>query len=120
MPDAATSDTATPSPENGRPPLAWTIDRAHYPKASGTYHLTEHATERMDARRIDPAAVRRALTYGRVIYARGAAHFFLGHKEAGRYDAVPASDNGLHVVVSSIDDRHVMTVYRNPDEVPRP
>ena len=97
----------------------WTIDRAHYPKASGRYALSDHAIERMYTRQVRPAQIVRALRYGRVIHARGAVHFVLGHKEVARYDAVRPADNGVQVVVSDLDDGTVMTCYRNRDELPR-
>ena len=99
--------------------MTWTIKRAYYPKASGTYTLSQHAQQRMRERRIDRDAVRRALILGRVIYTQGAAHFVLGRKEVKRYASVPPSDNGIQVVVTGIQNGTVLTTYRNPDEMPR-
>lgn len=99
--------------------MTWTIDRAHYPKASGRYTVSPHAKERMRQRDIDRATIRRALRYGRVIYARGAAHFVLGRKEVARYGAVRPSDNGVQVVVTRIKNGTILTLYRNADEMPR-
>jgi hypothetical protein len=98
---------------------SWTIDRAHYPKASGQYTLSEHAERRMYARGLGPATVRRGLRYGRVVFARGAAHFILGKKEVARYDAVAPNDNGLQLVVAGLKDGTVLTLYRNREELPR-
>jgi hypothetical protein len=47
-----------------------TIDRAHYPKASGTYRMSEHALRRMYGRSLCLEAVCRALRFGRVTFAR--------------------------------------------------
>ena len=98
---------------------AWTIDRAHSPKASGHYRLSDHAIERMYARHVRQEHIVRALRYGRVIHTRGAVHFVLGRKEVARYDAVRPSDNGVQVVVSDLDDGTVLTCYRNRDQLPR-
>ena len=99
--------------------MTWTIDRAHYPKASGRYTVSEHAQKRMRQRDIDRATIRRALRYGRVIYTRGAAHFVLGRNEVDRYGAVRPSDNGVQVVATRIKNGTIVTLYRNPDELPR-
>jgi hypothetical protein len=99
--------------------LSWTIDRAHYPKASGHYVLSEHAERQMYARGLGPPVVRRALRFGRVVFARGAAHFVLGKKEAARYEAVAPADNGVQLVVSGLQDGTVVTLYRNRETLPR-
>lgn len=101
------------------PRPAWTIDRAHYPKASGRYAMSEHALRRMYARGLSADVVRRALRYGRVIYARGAVHFVLGRNEVDRYDDVEPDDNGVQLVVSGLEEGTVVTLYRNPEEMPR-
>jgi len=100
-----------------RPSL--TIDRAHYPKASGTYRMSEHALRRMYGRSLCLEAVCRALRFGRVTFARGAAHFILGKNEVARYGAVPPGDNGLQLVVSRLADGTVLTLYRNKEMLPR-
>jgi len=100
-----------------RPSL--TIDRAHYPKASGTYRMSEHALRRMYGRSLCLEAVCRALHFGRVTFARGAAHFVLGKNEVARYEAVPPGDNGLQLVVSSLQDGKILTLYRNKEALPR-
>jgi hypothetical protein len=98
---------------------SWTIDRAHYPKASGRYKMSEHALRRMYARGLCREKVRRALRYGRVVFDRGAAHFVLGRNEVERYEAVDPDDNGLQLVVSGLAEGTVLTVYRNREEMPR-
>lgn len=98
---------------------SWTIDRAHYPKASGEYTLSEHAERRMYARGLGPSEVRRALRFGRVVFARGAAHFVLGKNEVDRYERIRPDDNGLQLVVSGLRDGTVLTLYRNREELPR-
>jgi hypothetical protein len=100
-----------------RPSL--TIDRPHYPKASGTYRMSEHALRRMYGRSLCLEAVRRALRFGRVTFARGAAHFVLGKNEVGRYEPVRPDDNGLQLVVSALSDGTVVTLYRNKEALPR-
>ncbi|WP_022835023.1 DUF4258 domain-containing protein [Salisaeta longa] len=97
----------------------WTIDRAYYPKASGTYRLSSHAITRMYERQVRTDQVVRALRYGRVLHTRGAVHFVLGRKEVQRFAAVPATDNGVQVVVAALEDGTVLTCYRNPDQLPR-
>jgi len=97
----------------------WTIDRAHYPKASGRYEMSELALRRMYAHSLSEADVRRALRFGRVVFARGAAHFILGKNEVDRYEAVEPDDNGLQVVVTGIGEGRVLTLYRNREKMPR-
>lgn len=99
--------------------IAWTIDRAHYPKASGRYQMSKHAEQQMYSRGFGPCEVRRALRYGRVIFACGAAYFVLGHNEVGRYDSVQPDDNGLQLVVSGLSEGVVITLYRNKEDLPR-
>jgi hypothetical protein len=96
-----------------------TIERAHYPKASGTYRMSEHALRRMYGRSLCLEAVRRALRFGRVTFARGAAHFVLGKNEVDRYEPVRAADDGLQLVVSSLQEGHILTLYRNKETLPR-
>ena len=67
-----------------------------------------------------PFEVRRALHYGRVVFACGASHFILGCNEVGRDDSVQPDDNGLQLVVSSLSDGVVVTLYRNKEDIPRP
>ncbi|WP_263835145.1 DUF4258 domain-containing protein [Salinibacter sp.] len=95
------------------------IDRTHYPKASGQYEMSEHALRRMYARSLGPGDVRRGLRFGRVVFARGAAHFVLGKNEVGRYKPVVPDDDGLQLVVSSLNEGTVLTVYRNTETLPR-
>jgi hypothetical protein len=97
----------------------FTIDRAHYPKASGRYEMSEHALRRMYARSLSPGEVRRALRFGRVVFARGAAHFVLGKNEVARYAPVAPEDDGLQLVVSRLADGTVLTLYRNKEDLPR-
>lgn len=103
------------------PAPVWAIARLHYPKASGHYAVSRHARRRMRDRGLAPQVVRDALTYGRVVYARGAAIFVLGRKEVGRYaDALDrATHDGVQVVVSRIGHGTVQTVYRNRRDLPR-
>lgn len=97
----------------------FTIERVHYPKASGRYEMSEHALRRMYSRSLCEADVRRGLRFGRVVFTRGAAHFVLGKKEANRYDPVSPSDNGLQLIVSKLSGGKVVTLYRNREDLPR-
>ena len=96
-----------------------TIDRVHYPKASGTYALSGHALRRMYGRGLSVDDVRRGLRFGQVVFARGAAHFVLGGNEVERYAPVRPDDNGLQLVVASLADGTVLTLYRNKETLPR-
>jgi hypothetical protein len=97
----------------------FTIERAHYPKASGRYEMSEHAMRRMYGRSLCLEAVCRTLRFGRVTFARGAAHFVLGKNEISRYDAVVSADDGLQLVVSSLREGTILTLYRNKETLPR-
>ena len=67
-----------------------------------------------------PFEVRRALRYGRVVFACGASHFILDCNEVGRDDSVQPDDKGLQLVVSSLSDGVVVTLYRNKEDISRP
>jgi hypothetical protein len=99
--------------------MTWTIDRPHYPKASGRYTLSAHAHDRMCERGLGPDLIRRTLRFGRVVFARGAAIFVVGKKEVARYDALVPDDDGLQAVVTGVPGGTVMTVYRNREDLPR-
>lgn len=78
--------------------------------------LTEHARQRMSARRLPEAAVKAALDHGRVEHVRGAAIHAIGRKEISRcrrqgIDLSPF--DGVQVVCSP--DGVVLTAYRNRD-----
>lgn len=75
--------------------------------------MSEHALQRMYGRSLCLEAVCRALRFGRVTFARGAAHFVLGKKEVKRYEPVRPGDNGLQLVASSIEEGTVLTLYHN-------
>lgn len=111
MSDARNAMTAA------RPTL--TVDRVHYPKASGRYRMSKHAEQQMYARSLSGTEVRRGLRFGRVVFARGAAHFVLGRNEVDRYEAVRPGDNGLQLVVSALSDGTIVTLYRNREDLPR-
>ena len=46
--------------------------------------ITQHAWNRMNARRLSNDAINAALTYGRVVHVRGAAIHVIGRKEVER------------------------------------
>jgi len=78
--------------------------------------LTKHAWQRMTARSIPSEAVKAALEYGRVVYARGAAISVIGRKEVEQchqHGVNLSAYEGVQVVCSS--DGTVMTAYRNRD-----
>ena len=71
----------------------------------------------MNARRLSCEVIDAALTYGRVVHARGAAIHLIGRKEVERL-----SRAGLDVeayegvqVMCTPDDAAVLTAYRNRD-----
>jgi hypothetical protein len=76
-------------------------------------HLTNHAKERMVKRGLRAEAIHAALTYGRVVYVRGAHIYAIGRKEISRY-ATQGIDlsayDGVQVVTI---DNVVITAYRN-------
>jgi hypothetical protein len=76
--------------------------------------LTDHATERLDARRISREAIFAVLDFGREVHTRGAVIHVIGRKEVKQYrrKGVDLSDfEGIHAVCSK--DGAIMTVYRN-------
>ena len=78
--------------------------------------LTEHARNRMDARRIRTNAVEMALLFGREKHVRGATFFANGHREVKRYGltGVDLRDyEGVQVICA--EDNVVVTAYRNHD-----
>jgi len=80
------------------------------------YQLSQHALDRMDARRLPAEAVRSVLAYGRAVWTRGACVHVIGRKEVRRYRRAGldlAHYEGVHVVVSP--EGTVLTVYRNRD-----
>jgi hypothetical protein len=80
----------------------------------GCFILTEHAKERMAMRGLRADAIDAALTYGRVVYVRGADIYAVGRKEIARYaeEGIDlAAYDGVQVVVTA--ERIILTVYRN-------
>ena len=76
--------------------------------------FTEHALKRMGKRGITIQSVFQVMSFGRVLYRRGATIFVIGKKEVQYYqrDGVDLQEHeGIHVVVSR--SGNVMTVYRN-------
>jgi hypothetical protein len=43
----------------------------------------------------------------------------LGKNEVDRYEPVRAADDGLQLVVSSLQEGHILTLYRNKETLPR-
>jgi hypothetical protein len=81
---------------------------------TGTYLLTKHARQQMDARRIPAEAVVATLRFGRRVHVRGAVIHAIGRREAQKWDRYGVSlsrHEGLQVVCSP--DGAVLTVYRN-------
>lgn len=80
------------------------------------FAFTKHARERMSQRAIRGEAIAAALTYGRVIYIRGAYISAIGRKEVERYarEGIDlAAYEGTQVVVHP--SGNILTVYRNRD-----
>lgn len=78
--------------------------------------LTLHAAIRMQQRGISCRAIQAALSYGRIIRAKGVTYVVVGRKEVLRYAAVGVNldeADGLQVLLAS--DGSVVTVYRNRD-----
>jgi hypothetical protein len=78
--------------------------------------LTEHARQRMDARRLPEPAVKAVMTYGRLARVRGAEVYAIGRKEVQQYRklGIDLKDlDGVQVVCSR--DGAVLTTYRNHD-----
>ena len=79
--------------------------------------ITQHAWNRMNARRLSNEAINAALTYGRVVHVRGAAIHVIGRKEVERLSRAGLdleAYEGVQVVCTP-DDAAVLTAYRNRD-----
>lgn len=75
--------------------------------------FTQHAIDRMSARRISHESVLAAIDFGRVVYAKGAKYFVIGRKEVKQYSNVERClrrYEGLHVVCVG---NQILTVFRN-------
>lgn len=79
--------------------------------------LTMHASQRIDARGIPEAAVRAALTHGRIVHIRGAAIHAIGRKEVLHFQqcGVDLSRYEGVQIVCTPDNATVITAYRNRD-----
>lgn len=80
------------------------------------FHITKHALNRADGRRIPVHAVSVVLAYGRRVWTRGAQVFALGRREVHRaslqgLDLVPYE--GIQVVCTPSGS--ILTAYRNRD-----
>jgi len=76
--------------------------------------LTNHAKARMATRGLSADAIDAALTFGRVVYVRGADICAIGRKEIAWYakDGIDLSAyDGVQVVTTT--DGIILTVYRN-------
>jgi hypothetical protein len=81
---------------------------------SSGHDLTYHAWSRMSRRGLSPQALRLVLSYGRVVYTRGATIYAIGRKEIARWrDEIDLSD--LEGVQAVCGDESVITMYRNRD-----
>ncbi len=76
--------------------------------------LTDHATERMDRRRLSRDAIACALRHGRKAYARGAVFFAIGRKEVQscRRHGIDIRRH-LNVQVVCTPNGVVLTAYRS-------
>ena len=78
--------------------------------------LTEHARNRMDARRIRTTAVEMALLFGREKHVRGATFFAIGRREVKRFGLTGVDLRGYEgIQVICAEDNVVVTAYRNQD-----
>jgi hypothetical protein len=80
------------------------------------FAYTKHARARMSHRAIRAEAINAVLTYGRVVYVRGAYISALGRKEVEHYasEGIDLSAyEGTQVVVTPCGQ--IVTVYRNRD-----
>lgn len=80
------------------------------------YRVTQHAVQKMHARRLSAEAVTMAMACGRVAWTRGARIFAIGRREVERYRAYGIDLNpfeGVQVVTKP--DGAILTVYRNRD-----
>lgn len=84
---------------------------------TGSEHLiTQHARERINQRGLSPAIVQAALTYGRIVHARGAEIHVIGRKEIERYESKGINLSPLEgVQVVCNKGGAVLTAYRNRD-----
>ena len=85
-------------------------------KINEDFQLSRHAWQRMGARGVSSSAVNKVLTFGRVIYARGATIYVIGRKEIKRYldQGINLDDlHGIQVICSQ--NGTIMTLYRNRD-----
>ena len=76
--------------------------------------LTKHAADRMNTRRLPPAAISATIAYGRIVHIRGAEIHVIGRKEVerGERDGIDLSRyEGVQVVCGG--DGTILTVYRN-------
>lgn len=92
------------------------VNRNRFNSSGGSLALTltHHAKERMAVRGLRLDALDAVLTYGRVVYTRGADIYAIGRKEIARYarEGVDlAAYDGIQVVVTS--DGIILTIYRN-------
>jgi hypothetical protein len=78
--------------------------------------MTHHALIRIGARRLPYCAIAAALTFGRLLYIRGAQVYVVGRREvqeAGDQVAWLAQYIGVHVVCG--DGGRIITAYRSRD-----
>ena len=82
-----------------------------------TCWLSAHAQQRMGQRRIPEDTVIAVLTYGRVVYSRGAQVFALGRREVRRLaqHGLDLSDHEGIQVICSPDGSTVVTLYKDHD-----
>ncbi len=83
-------------------------------RTDGRFNLTQHAMERMATRGVRADAIDAVLSFGRVVYIRGADIYAIGRKEVALYarEGIDlAAYEGIQIVVTS--DGHILTVYRN-------
>jgi hypothetical protein len=83
-------------------------------------HLTEHAVQRMNQRRLSIDDIIYVLRYGQTIYRAGIAHFFLGRRNIPPQDRSISKIShliGTTILIESKNLTEVITVYRNRDAI---
>jgi hypothetical protein len=76
--------------------------------------MTAHAITRINARRLSRQSVWAAISYGRMVYARGAAVFSIGRREIAHFRQIGldlSKFEGIQVVCDKTGI--VITAYRN-------
>lgn len=83
-------------------------------------HLSDHAIQRMNQRRLSIEDIDYVIRYGQIIYRAGIAHFFLGERDIPLQDRSVSRIShliGTTILIESKNLTEVITVYRNRDAI---